>query len=422
MKRIAFILILIVSTVQVFAQDMNYIKRTINTLCGTSFGGRGYVHNSRDKAARFIARQYAETGLRTFAGAPEYFQEYTFPVNTFPNRMDLVIGKKTLEAGAAYIVDARSSGFRMDERSKMQRVNLSRVKDTAAWTKLQADFKPGKVYCLQHLDTLAKRLHRSAASLLESLPAACYIVPQHAKLTWTVSTGVIPATVLYVADTAMPRGRKVTVNVEQKFLQDAPSKNVIGYIPGTEFADSFIVLTAHYDHLGKMGARAIFPGANDNASGTAFNLALAKYFAGKPPRYSVAFIATSGEEAGLLGSQYYVQHPVFPLEQIKLLINIDLMSDASDGITIVNAVQQRRAFDTLSRINRSMQLLSAVKSRDNAPNSDHFPFTQAGVPALFIYANGGKGYYHDVFDKPKEWSMNRVPEVFRLLTTFIEQQ
>lgn len=95
------------------------------------------------------------------------------------------------------------------------------------------------------------------------------------------------------------------------------------------------------------------------------------------------------------------------------------MGDASDGITVVNAVEQKTAFDQLQKINQDRKCLPEIKSRDNAKNSDHYPFTQANVPSIFIYANGGKGHYHDVFDKPKELSLNNVSKVFQLLTDFI---
>ncbi|NJO68366.1 MAG: M28 family peptidase [Bacteroidetes bacterium] len=107
----------------------------------------------------------------------------------------------------------------------------------------------------------------------------------------------------------------------QRILQLKPIKklikhnarNVIGYLPGE--TDTFIVFTAHYDHLGYMGRNTMFPGANDNASGTSMVLDLIRELSEKKNhRYSYAFMLFSGEEAGLLGSTHYVQHPYFPLK------------------------------------------------------------------------------------------------------------
>lgn len=409
-------------TLTVAAQDMRYIKQSINTLSGPGFGGRGYVANGRDKAARFMHRNFSEMGLKAFNDSGNYYQQYQFSVNTFPNAMDLKIGKKQLEPGVDFIVDAASVGFRSADKSKIERINLNRIDDSTEWEKLKASFKSNEVYQLRHFDSFCKRMKSSHRLMIQQLPAACYVLPQSNKLIWTVATENIPATVFYVADSSLSKGRKVDIRVQHKFLKNAHSKNVIAYIPGTDVPDSFFVFTAHYDHLGKMGNYALFPGANDNASGTAFMLALAKYFKENPPKYSIAFLAFSGEEAGLLGSSHYVANPLFPLEHIKFLVNIDLMGDATDGITVVNAVEQKGAFDLLQKINASKNYLPKINSRANAPNSDHYPFTQANVPAIFIYAMGGKGYYHDVFDKPKELSLNKIPQVFQLLTDFIKQK
>lgn len=404
------------------AQDMRFIKQSINTLSAPGFGGRGYVANGRDKAARFLHRNFSEMGLKAFNDSGNYYQQYHFSVNTFPRSVDLKIGKKQLEPGADFIVDAASVGFRTAEKSKIERINLNKIDDSTEWEKLKATFKSNEVYQLRHFDSFCKRMKNSHRQMIEQLPRACFIIPQTNKLIWTVATENIAATVFYVSDTLLPKGRKVDALVQHKFIQNAPSKNVIAYIPGSEVPDSFFVFTAHYDHLGKMGNYAIFPGANDNASGTAFMLALAKYFKEHPQKYSIAFLAFSGEEAGLKGSLYYVANPVFPLEKIKFLVNIDLMGDATDGITVVNAVEQKAAFDLLQKINTSKNYLPKINSRTNAANSDHYPFTQANVPAIFIYAMGGKGYYHDVFDKPKEISLNKIPQVFQLLTDFIKQK
>lgn len=419
MKRLSILLYILSSAIATQAQDGSALRKNIANLSATSFGGRGYVGNSRDKAARFLIRNFTEIGLSSFDSLKDYTQVYVFPVNTFPNRMLLKLGKHELKPGVDFLIDAASPSFQSVSKTKIERINMDKFEDLIEWQKQRNKMSALDVYQLKHVDSFCKRLHTSKADFVAHLPKACFVIPQNQKLIWTVATNQIPATVFYVADTSLPKGRKVEVNVQSKLETKAISKNIIGYIPGMQVSDSFIVFTAHYDHLGKMGAHTVFPGASDNASGTAFMLELAKYFKAHPQKYPVAFIAFSGEEAGLLGSQYYVQHPVFPLSQIKCLINIDLMGDASEGITMVNAVAQKSAFEQLQAINAQKSYLPKILSRDNAPNSDHYPFTQANVPAFFIYANGGPGYYHDVFDKAQTLSLNNVPQVFQLLTDYV---
>src|SRR6201999_64747 len=96
---------------------------------------------------------------------------------------------------------------------------------------------------------------------------------------------------------------EIEVSVGAKFIRNYTSQNVIGYVKGKDNPDSFIVFTAHYDHLGQMGKKVYFPGANDNASGVAMLLSLARYYS-KPehkPKCSIVFIAFGGEEVALLG-------------------------------------------------------------------------------------------------------------------------
>src|SRR5690606_3298622 len=141
----------------------------------------------------------------------------------------------------------------------------------------------------------------------------------------------------------------------------------------------------HFDHLGRMGKNAVFPGASDNASGTSLVLYLASYFAKHPPRYSVAFMWFSGEEAGLLGSKHYVENPVFPLEQIRFLVNLDMTGDATNGITVVNGVSHEPEFALLEKLNVDSMYAKKINKRERTSNSDHYHFSKEGVPAVFIY-------------------------------------
>jgi len=132
------------------------------------------------------------------------------------------------------------------------------------------------------------------------------------------------------------------------------------------------------------------------------------------------FIAFSGEEAGLLGSAYYVNNPAVPLAQIKFLTNIDIMGDATDGVTVVNATEYTPEFAMLNRINDAHKYIPVIKSRGKAANSDHYNFSEKGVHAFFMYSNGGKGFYHDIFDVAKEVTLNNVDGVAKLLIAFAE--
>ncbi|MCX6294627.1 MAG: M20/M25/M40 family metallo-hydrolase, partial [Bacteroidetes bacterium] len=182
----------------------------------------------------------------------------------------------------------------------------------------------------------------------------------------------------------------------------------------------FIVYTAHYDHLGQMGEEIFFPGANDNASGSAMLLNLARYYSmtEHKPKCSIAFIAFCGEEAGLLGSKYYTEHPVFPLKNIKFVLNMDIMGTGEDGITVVNGSVFKNEFDKLKEINTQNNFIKDVKIRGKAANSDHYCFSEKGVKAFFIYSMGGIKAYHDIYDRAETLPLNEFENLFKLITAF----
>lgn len=402
------------------AQEARWFKHQVATLAGPSMGGRGYVDKGRDKAAGYIQRKFKEDGLLPLGADSAWMQTYFFSVNTFPDRAALSVNGKDLKPGEDYLVDAASSSFQAG-KIKISRVDVSGIRTRDEWDKQKSKFSnPERAYCLKGTDSLCKRLAIRPSQLAKELPKGAYIFPIHGKMSWTVSTDTMAATVFYVQDTSMARKpKKAGIDVHTKFERSLKSSNVFAQVPGTVAPDSFIVFTAHYDHLGKMGDFAVFPGASDNASGTAMLLWLAGYYAAHPQRYTVLFIAFSGEEAGLRGSTYFTEHPVVPLAQMRFLINLDIMGDATNGVTVVNATEHPKAFALLEDINRKKGYLPEIKSRGKAANSDHYPFSEAGVPAFFLYSNGGPGFYHDVFDKANTLPFTNIPQVAKLLVDFV---
>ena len=148
-------------------------------------------------------------------------------------------------------------------------------------------------------------------------------------------------------------------------------------------------------------------------------LSLMDYYKKVKPNYRMVFIAFAGEEAGLLGAEYYVNHPLFPMKQIKFLVNLDIMGAGDKGIQIVNGKVYRDQFQKIVEINQNKNYLAEVKIRGESCNSDHCPFYQKLVPSFFIYTLGGKGYYHDPEDKIKNLNLDNSVNVFHLLKDFI---
>lgn len=201
---------------------------------------------------------------------------------------------------------------------------------------------------------------------------------------------------------AVPLPAKMSVDLKSTSTEKQ-SRNVIGILPGSEKPDEAVVYMAHWDHLGKHPDETgdnIYNGAVDNATGVAGILEIADQFAklGKPKR-SVVFLAVTLEESGLLGSKYYVAHPVVPLDKTVAVINLDAMGVAGKtrDMTVVG-MGSSELEDILKPIAEKQGRTLHSESRPEAGSyfrSDHFNFAKAGVPALYVDAgddlvDGGK--------------------------------
>ena len=209
--------------------------------------------------------------------------------------------------------------------------------------------------------------------------------------------------------------------MEQKYIPTHTTNNVIGFCAGKAKTKKTLLISAHYDHLGRMGSETYFPGANDNASGNAMLLHLAEQLIKHPIKYNVLFVAFAGEEIGLLGSKYMCMNPIIPLKDIRFMLNLDIMGSGEEGITVVNSTLFPKEFDLLKSINAKKRLLKEIKPRGPAANSDHYYFTEAGVPAFFIYTMGPNKHYHDVEDRYEALSFDAFNSLNSLLLTFIRK-
>jgi hypothetical protein len=201
----------------------------------------------------------------------------------------------------------------------------------------------------------------------------------------------------------------------------APTSNVIGVLPGTDLKDEYLVISAHYDHLGMRDGN-IYYGADDDGSGTVSVIQIAQAFAkakaeGKGPRRSVVFLTVSGEEKGLWGSEYYAGHPIFPFEKTTADLNIDMIgrTDSSrktgDSLNYVYVVGDDKLSSDLRTISEAVNkkyLKMEMDYKFNDPNdrqriyyrSDHYNFARNGVPIIFYYDGMLGADYHRPTDTP----------------------
>lgn len=401
-----------------FSQTYPY-KQVIEELCTNAYSGRGYVDNGAQKTAAFIAKEFQKIGLKPIQ-KKSYYQHFTFPVQTFPGKCQLIIGKVTLVPGIDFIVDPASAGIPNQKSYQLVYCNEKTLyKSISGFTPCPIDRM--LVVRTSGFGGDTNKIMKGRLNELKQYAAVLEITEQ--KLTWSVSQTTLQyPSIIAKAELFRELPKMATLSLESTFIKKNKSSNVIGFLPATSAAQDkpYIVLTAHYDHLGRMGKDTYFPGANDNASGIGMLLLLANELKNqRNSNYNYVFIAFGGEEVGLIGSSYFVENPLIPLEQIRFLLNTDIMGSGEDGITVVNATLFNDAFEKLVSLNRAGAYITQVKSRGPAANSDHYFFTEKGVPSFFVYTMGPNKNYHDVFDKYEALSFSAFEPLAKLLYEFL---
>ena len=356
------------------AQDSAYARSLVRELTSEKCYGRGYVRGGLDHAAAIILREVRKAAAEPVFGG-KYEQPFAHAVNTFPAACRVSVNGRRLKAGTDFIPDAASGPARG--------TYLIRKKDSVTYES----------------EGLRVQVRR--------------------KLTFGASTSQTKGCTLYVQAPAVEirDGARLKVRLRARHVAKFTSRNIACSVRGQR-DDSMVVFSAHYDHLGGLGREAWFPGANDNAGGVAMVLDMLRHATSNRPKFTTVFIFFAAEEAGLLGSKYFVGSRALALDRIRFLVNLDLVGTGDDGIMAVNGSVFEREFELLERLNREGGYLKQVRKRGKAANSDHYWFTEAGVRGFFIYTMGGIAAYHDVFDVERTLPLSEYNDLFALLLRF----
>lgn len=235
---------------------------------------------------------------------------------------------------------------------------------------------------------------------------------------------------------APPKAYQADVVLEfEKSIKTGQSSDVLGLLEGSDLKDQYVVLSAHYDHLGKRDS-VIYYGADDDGSGTVSVLELAKAFAkakaeGKGPRRSILFLANSGEEKGLWGSEYYTDHPAYPLDQTTVDLNIDMIGridpnrkkgDSTNYVYVVGDDKLSTDLKPISETQNKKHTKLELDYKFNDPSdgeriyyrSDHYNFARKGVPIIF-YFDGIHKDYHRPTDTPDKINYDLMEKRARLV-------
>ncbi len=329
--------------------------------------------------------------------------------------------------------DSTSVWSKSDER----KLEIAKMKGAATVFVIDPDFKENVRNIRQ--ETLDGRMKMAEATEADRKTAnVVYLTPQLAKkIMGKIGKKVIRSR-KKLEKTGKLKPVKIPVDLkltQTKSVRELIGENVLGFVEGSDPAlkKEVLVVSAHYDHIGKRGDD-VFNGADDNGSGTSTILEVAEAFTmakkqGIGPRRSVLFLMVSGEEKGLLGSEYYASHPIFPLENTIADINVDMVGrvddEHADNPNYIYVIGSNRLSTELHRINEGVnkeytQLeLDYTYNAEDDPNryyfrSDHYNFAVKGIPSIF-YFNGTHADYHQSTDTIEKINFEKMEKIGRLV-------
>ncbi|MEP6646818.1 MAG: M28 family peptidase [Saprospiraceae bacterium] len=471
--------------------ESNTLKQHVYKLASPEMEGRETGTEGNLKAAQYIAEQFASDGIPPIPGDGDYFQDVTF--SKIQWKVNQLTVNKTLEehqkdyvslpqyfpdtAGTLQIRSLLFLGYGIDDpaysdykgkdlkgqhllvfsgepRNRDGNFRITGTDSASTWSTnilrkistakaagaasiwiIQDDFKDLLITARRNLLT-EKMLMGSQKSLSAPYISHAFISPSLGDRLMGKRKKKIVKLRNKISSTGKPGQLDIPVDITWNFAQQVKSmtgQNVLGFVEGTDPAlkEQIVVVSAHYDHLGKRG-NDIYFGADDNASGTsavleiaqAMELAKAK---GDGPRRSVLCMLVTGEEKGLLGSQYYSEHPIFPLANTVADVNIDMIGridtlHKQPDYTYV--IGSDRLSTELHQINESMNeeythlKLDYTYNADTDPNrfyyrSDHYNFAKNGIPSIFFFS-GVHADYHRPTDTPDKIMFDKAATIAQL--------
>ena len=416
MKKLV-VLVLAFAAVQLYAQDMAHYKQMVKELSSAKYQGRGYAKDGANRAGRYLQREFAKAGVDEVVCQP-----FRIDINTFPGSMRMSVDGRRLTPGVDFTMREFSPGAHgtfglyyvdtanYDSERLFSDLARPENRDVFVVCDFWFSYRHGKDFRrLQSKEGCAN------AGLLFTWESPLKFYKAYGE-----KVGEKP--IIWVPYEFPTDAKSITLDIDNKFLKDYECFNVIAKVEGRRH-DSCYLFTAHYDHLGNLGRRVYYAGANDNASGTAAIVTLAAYYAKHRPEYDMYFIAFSGEDANLRGSEWYATHPIVPLEQIKYLFNIDMIGDNNPVQYCEVSDEGMRGYALFEQINGEKHYFKSLNRGKLAGNSDHYPFAIRHVPCVFFENEEGDAfkYYHTIYDTYKNAIFDTYEPIFRLVRDFVER-
>ena len=415
MKKLLLVL-LATLTVQLGAQDLEHYKKIIKELSSAKYHGRGYAFDGANKAGKYLTKEFAK------AGAEVICQPFTLNINTYPGKMEISIDGKKLVPGKDFTL--REFNPSIKGEFKLYYIDTLNYNPDKIFADLASDeYKGAFIVCdfmftYKHSKDFKRILNKQECSC----SGALYTWDTPLKFYKAYGETVREKPVVWVPHDFPKDAKTIKLDIENEFLENYECFNVIGKVEGKRH-DSCYVFTAHYDHLGVLGKKTYYPGAHDNASGTAAIVTLAAHYAKNQPEYDMYFLAFSGEDANLRGSEWYAKNPLVPLTQIKYLFNLDMIADNNPVQYCEVSNEGEKGFELMEKINGEKGYFKSLHRGELAANSDHWPFAERNVPCIFLENEGGDAfkYYHTIYDTYDTAFYTSYEPVFNLIKEFIEK-
>ena len=423
-----------------------YYHKIVKELSSDEYYGRSLYKDGDVKAARYIIGELRELGVsappaatkeevglkppykseispcgtaRWSEGTAEelaYLQHFSYPMNVLWGDMEVVVDGKELVATVDYVAKEFSAGAHgtfdvtyldnkyLTSEGFVKYVDSGRFKDKFVvidWDAYQEklEFHPYERYMpyLVPLKNVGGIILKSSSDhLFPYFKARSY---------YTANVPVLLTTSQFPSD-----AKKIEVNIDNEMIPVKDAHNIMAYIPGTKNPEKCLMLSSHYDHLGLMGRDNLFNGANDDASGVAMMLALAKYYQENRPEYSVMFLFTDAEEENLLGAFYYAENPRIPLDNVFAYVEIDMIADNANHLTYQISENAQSVMELFQEANRELPVpFEAINPEGLNDDSDHYAFAQKNVPVFYMSVDGD---YHDYYHTPRDTYQNFCDENF----------
>lgn len=456
------------------------LKSILTVLASDEMEGRETGYPGNERAAMYINDYYNQLGTKKIGEDNTHYQNVAFSWTSW-NETKMVINKNSYRHLWDYLAfpdrneamppmmtdEVTFVGYGINDKNyndyKKTKVRNkvimmyeglpdSKLRIDTSWTldrKLAVAKKKGAKLVLVIANDIKELLGQNRKSLLgpslklgkastQEIKGAnhIYISPKVAEEIWGKSKNKV----IKARDKGRLSGKPKSVKIKtllslsnNKKVKTIEGKNVLGYIEGSDKKDEVIVLSAHYDHIGKKGDD-VYNGADDNASGTSAVMEIAEAFMkakeeGNGPRRSILFLHVTGEEKGLLGSAYYAENPVFPIKNTIANVNIDMIGRTDktykDNPNYIYVIGSDRLSSELHQINEEMNnmysqlILDYTYNSESDPNryyfrSDHYNFAQKGIPAIF-YFSGVHEDYHMSTDTSEKILFDKMENVARMI-------